>query len=415
MAAAVARQGHQPPDFRVAGRRQRDPRWVCDGLPASWHVGLHGHLRQQPGHLCGPESRRNHRQSRPASAPAAQPGLADTTDCALRVLSGGVGDHQQSERIRLEPPDAIHAVVHRRLAAEARSRHRIRIALCGQPSPSGLGDGEHQRDQHHLERVPERVPKGAGQSSGEHRGGTGQYFRLHRRGRHVPTADVPRVLPGASRRASRRRGEVHEHAVHERHQPRVPRRDEPEPVWIRVGEFNQWIRWQLGIQSQRHRRGLTGELLCRESGRARRHRADVYRRESDHQSRGHARELGSARVPQAHVEGAAVQYQLRVGQWLDVPALRIHEAARRNQAERSGRQRAARAEGQLAVRAAVWPGPEMGKQRRRSPQRAHRWLGIRRRRPYPDRRADRLRQCAPGRYVRGRIPKIGRSPGWAVG
>ena len=82
--------------------------------------------------------------------------------------------------------------------------------------------------------------------------------------------------------------------------------------------------------------------------------------EPDDQLRRHARQLDAVRVPQAALERPDVQHQLRLGERVDDAALRLPARRRRNRAGRPGRQRAARGQGQLALRAAVRRGQAAG-------------------------------------------------------
>ena len=117
-----------------------------------------GTVRRQPGHCVQPDTATRPTRSAPADA-AAQPGaIALPAAPAVAYPIVPTGDHEQRQHVRLEPADAIHAVVHGRLAAQAGARHRVRAALRRQPSSSGLGHDQHQRDQHHRERLRQRVP-----------------------------------------------------------------------------------------------------------------------------------------------------------------------------------------------------------------------------------------------------------------
>ena len=106
--------------------------------------------------------------------------------------------------------------------------------------------------------------------------GRGATFAYTGAAGHLAAADLPGVLPGAAER--RRRANAASYtsaqftnatnlgflAAHE-----------PEPVRLRVGELDQRLRRQLDVPHQRHRRGSAGELLPRQPRRARRHRQQL--------------------------------------------------------------------------------------------------------------------------------------------
>ena len=96
-------------------------------------------------------------------------------------------------------PGAVFADVDRELGTQDLEQHRHRRALRRHAPPAGMGRLQLQRSEHHRERLPRRVPEGAGQPAGEHRGRPRQHVRVHRRRRHVTAADLP-GLPERPRR-----------------------------------------------------------------------------------------------------------------------------------------------------------------------------------------------------------------------
>ena len=96
--------------------------------------------------------------------------------------------------------DPVLRHLHGSVAATADAQLRRRGALSRVAQPRPVGDAELQRSEHHRERLPGRVQKGAAEPAGEHR------ERLRHDGqpvficlswpehRHEPAADLPRVL-----------------------------------------------------------------------------------------------------------------------------------------------------------------------------------------------------------------------------
>ena len=106
-------------DLRLGGRATASSaRGARDGLPAAGHVGLHRHVRRQPGH-----SRSNAARAISTNAARCRSCCGTSADAAGRA-GGDLSDrpdghHEQRQRVRLEPADAVHAVVYGRLAAQA--------------------------------------------------------------------------------------------------------------------------------------------------------------------------------------------------------------------------------------------------------------------------------------------------------
>ena len=129
-----------------------------------------------------------------AADPAAQQSGAARRPDGIAARGAGV-DHHPWQRLRSEHPDALHAVVVGRLAAQGHERLRDRVPLRRQQARQRLGFDQHQRAEHHHQRLPQRVPPGAGQPAGQHRRRPRRDVRLHgRRLGHQPAADFPGAL-----------------------------------------------------------------------------------------------------------------------------------------------------------------------------------------------------------------------------
>ncbi len=107
------------------------------------------------------------------------PTLPGARRCTLPSTPASITNTRQ--RLRPEHPAALHAVVVGRLAAQGHARLGDRVALCRQHARERLGHDQHQRAQHHQQRLPQRVPPGAGQPAGQHRRRPRRDVRLHGR------------------------------------------------------------------------------------------------------------------------------------------------------------------------------------------------------------------------------------------
>ncbi len=126
-----------------------------------------------------------------------------------------------------------------------------------------------QRGERHRERLRHRVPGGAGQPAGEHRGGQGQHLRLHGRGGHAAAADLRGVHQRRPEDVRGRPGQVHGQRVDELHDARLHVSDEPERA---VGGLEH--PHQRHLQDERADRGSPGQLLRGQPGRQQRLRDD---------------------------------------------------------------------------------------------------------------------------------------------
>ena len=122
------------------------------------------------------------------------------------------------------PAGALRADLDGRLAAQGRQQHGRRSALRRLQVAAVLADLQLQRNQHRRERVPERVQGGAGQPGGEPGRGPREHVCVHRRGRHVAAADLPRALQRASGIRSRNHRQLHRDELDEHDVPRLPGR-----------------------------------------------------------------------------------------------------------------------------------------------------------------------------------------------
>ena len=135
------------------------------------------------------------------------------------------------QHVRLEPPDAVHAVVHRSAgSASSASDTAFEVRYVG---------SRHRQDWETVNLNEINITtngflnefrQGAGEPAGQHRRRPRRDVRLHGRAGHVAAADLPGVLQRAAARQRRQRGGLHGHQLDQRDVPRLPGGAEPEPV-----------------------------------------------------------------------------------------------------------------------------------------------------------------------------------------
>ena len=217
---------------RQRGRRRRRSRRLGDGVssvPA---------CRTSPACSATTRASRSTLQTRSEQPRRCRSCCATIRRCRPRPpvsLPAAPGvDHHTRQRLRSEHPAALHAVVVGGLAAQGHERLGDRGALRRQQARERLGHGQHQRAQHHQQRLPQRVPPRAGQPAGQHRRRPRHDVRLHgRRHGHVAAADLPRALQRAERRQRRQRRGLHRRELDQRDVPRLPRRAQSESLGLR--------------------------------------------------------------------------------------------------------------------------------------------------------------------------------------
>ena len=190
---------------------------------------------------------------------------------------------------------------------------------------------QHQRGQHHRQRLPQEFRKAQANLQANIAAGRGATFAYT----GAPgTSPLPTFLAFFNGLPSAQAGNAASYTstqLDQRDLPRLPRGAEPEPVRLRVDERDQRLRRQRDVPHQRRRAGLPANFFLANP--------DVLggtpttrRRQPDDQLRRHARELDSGRVPQAAVERPDRSTPA-------TPGRRVHDAALRLPARRSRRSR----------------------------------------------------------------------------
>ncbi len=189
------------------------------------------------------------------------------------------------------------------------------------------------------------------------------------------TSPLPIFLAyfNGSRRGPRRRHDgVHRHQLDERDVPRIPRRDESESVRVRVA-------------LQRTTNGFVGNATFRNNAAAAGLPSNFFLANPDilgGTGSSLTTNFGGTRANSVQVEfrkrlSSGIAFNTSYT-WSDAflqQRYGFQKPLRGDRPGRPGRQRAARGEGQLDLRAAVRQGPALGQQRQRLPGRAHRRVG----------------------------------------
>ena len=144
----------------------------------------------------------------------------------------------------------------------ARDRHQLRRrgALRRNAVARELVDDQLQRNEHPRERLPQRVPRRAGKSAGQHRRGPRRYVCLHRRAWNGAAPDHLCILPGFDWRQEQPCG-VHVDELHEQHVP--------DAAGDLQSQSHRVCQQPLRRRDPSHERGGgrgSGELLPRQSG-----------------------------------------------------------------------------------------------------------------------------------------------------
>ena len=221
-----------------------DPRGLLDCLQPR----RDGHVPHEPVTEPGTHDQREpeRRQRQPGlSRPAVAPALSRDSSArsAGRVHRGrdrrlhghdarlpDCRDHRdQPAHLRSRPPARLLAAVLGRLPAAVVQRHGGRAPLRAHAEHRHVGHRELERDQHHRERLPQRVQGRPGQPLREHRRGAWTDLRIHgpRHG-HVAPADLRRALQRGAGRTGGRRLEVHGHELDQQHVHGLPEPPQPQ-------------------------------------------------------------------------------------------------------------------------------------------------------------------------------------------
>ena len=269
----------------------------------------------------------------------------------------------------------------------------VEVRYVGTRSRDSVADAQLQRVQHHRERVPRRVPAGAGESAREHRG------RARRRRSPTPArpghgaaADLPRVLqrPGAAQRRQRRA--LHRRQLDQRDVPRLPGERNPKPFGRR----------------ERARTGRLGNATLRRTPLTAGLPANFFVANPDL--------LGGANVMtnsgKTHYNSLQIELRRRYADGLQFQTSYVfgkgyaHRTARRSASRSVWIGATPAAEGDVThalkanvdLRPAVRQRPAVRGQRRRRARSHHRRLADRHQRAPPERPPGRSRQRPPGRH-----------------